>query len=404
MDEIRALVAFEGRAPGTDAERRAARHLERRLEELGRSAEIEPVDAWPRWAGAYALHATVAIAGSLVSVSAPLLGAALVAAGALLTFLDGAGLLVTTRRLLGRRASQNVVSRQDGGKPGTLVLTAHLDAGRTATAFARGIEERRAVLGNLLHRPIGPLEPVFWAMIALVLCTLLRLPGIEGTALTAVQFVPTVALILAVPLLIEAALGEVSPGANDNASGVATALRLADRHDGALEHFDVWVLLTGAQEALSGGMRSFLRRHRKALDRRSTVFLNLDEVGAGTVRYTRREGALVAVRSHVQLVEICQEIAEDDADEGAFGARSIANRRPSDGQAARSRGFPALTLTCRDALDLAPRHHEDTDTPERIDEASLERAFGFCSELIERLDAAIGPDLERSEELQQETA
>ena len=41
MQEIEDLVAFDGRWPGTDAERRAALHLEGRLNALGRDAEVE---------------------------------------------------------------------------------------------------------------------------------------------------------------------------------------------------------------------------------------------------------------------------------------------------------------------------------------------------------------------------
>jgi hypothetical protein len=42
-EEIEALVAYEGRGAGTDAERRAAEHLARRLRAIGREGEVEPV-------------------------------------------------------------------------------------------------------------------------------------------------------------------------------------------------------------------------------------------------------------------------------------------------------------------------------------------------------------------------
>lgn len=395
-DEIEELVAFEGRRPGSDAERRAATHLATRLRDEGREAELEHADTRPRWPVAYALLALVTILGSVVSVSAPIPGAALALAGALLTFLDATGTAPLTRRLLGWRASQNVVSREDSGKPGTLVLVAHYDAGSQGAVFARRVEARRAALGRLLRRPIGRLEPLFWAQLAVLACCVARLPGLDATALTAIQFVPTVALILAVPLLVDIALSAISPGANDNASGVALALELARRHGAGLERFDLWLLLTGAQEAIADGMRAFLRRHKRSLDRARTVFVNLDEVGAGSVRYTRREGAILAVRSHVQLVEICDEIAEDDED-GAFGARPLVNRAASDAAAARSAGYPAITITCRDVLDLVPDHHRSSDTPGRIEEAALGRALGFCDELLDRIDAQLGPALREPE-------
>jgi hypothetical protein len=42
-EEIEALVGFEGRGPGTDAERRAAMHVSARLEHLGRAGATEQV-------------------------------------------------------------------------------------------------------------------------------------------------------------------------------------------------------------------------------------------------------------------------------------------------------------------------------------------------------------------------
>jgi hypothetical protein len=128
-------------------------------------------------------------------------------------------------------------------------------------------------------------------------------------------------------------------------------------------------------------MRSFLNAHRDRLPQDRTVFLNVDRVGSGAVRYTRREGALLALRCHQQLVALCDQIAEDDGDDGA---RAIVSRSASDASAAGSAGFPAITVTCRDRVDYASG---------RVDEQVLERAEAFCAELIERLDAEVGPGI-----------
>ncbi len=54
-------------------------------------------------------------------------------------------------------------------------------------------------------------------------------------------------------------------------------------------------------------MRAFLRRHRRELPRDRTVFLNLDEVGAGTPCFAVREGPVLAARAHEQLTGLCEE-------------------------------------------------------------------------------------------------
>jgi hypothetical protein len=395
LAEIEDLVEFEERQAGSDAERRAANHLRRRLEQIGREAEVEPIAIWPRWHLTHLIHASLAILGSALSVASPLAGTILVGVATISTIGDVTGRLPLVRRLTGRRASQNVVSPEDGGNPGTLILTAHYDTASGGAVFGR-LEERRAALSKLLHRPIGPIEVFLGSLMLLLACMVARLAGLDNGVLSAVQFVPTVALIVSVPFLADIALSRPVPGASDNASGVATVLRLAERYGGTLDHLDLWVLLPGAQEPMALGSRAWLRRHKRELDPLRTIVVNVDEVGAGTIRYATKEGPLLALRQHPRLVALCDQIAAEDADEGRYQARPITARRPGDAYAARSRGLPAISISCAGVLDRAPHHHRPTDTPDQIDRNALDRAFGFCSELIELIDERLGPDIAAS--------
>jgi hypothetical protein len=335
------------------------------------------------------MHAVLGIAGSLLSVSQPMIGAVLVLIAAVSTFGDLTGSFFLLRRLTPGRASQNVVSREDSGghKPGLLVLTAHYDAARTGVVFGRRWLERRAVVSKTLRRPVAPFGIFFWSLVVILVCALLRLIGIHPLPVTVLQFLATVVLIVAVPLLLDIALSGVVPGANDNASGVATALRLAQRFGGAnlLQHFELMVLFTGAEEGFTLGMRSWLRRHKKELDSSTTIFLNIDTVGHGTVRWQSKSGFVFPLAFHPTLIELCKELDE----------RGIAVRSITDAYAARAAGYPAMSIGCLNAMDYVPTYHQYTDTPENIDPDALERAFNFCTDLIELIDQRIGPDLER---------
>src|SRR3954466_15008861 len=208
LAEIEGLVAHEGRGPGTDAERRAARHVAGRLRDLGREASTEATSVHPRYALTHLIHVLAALIGSLLAATgdsdaAKLAGTLVVLAAAVSTFGDLSGSFHLARRLTGRRASQNVVSREERGKPGTLVLVPHYDAARTGAVFNRRALARRARLGRLLRRPIGPFEPFFWSIMAVLVCSAVRLLGVDGTAISIVQFVPTIALIVSVPLLAD---------------------------------------------------------------------------------------------------------------------------------------------------------------------------------------------------------
>lgn len=393
-EEIEGLVAFDGRGAGTDSERRAAEHLVGRLRALGREAETEPTSVWPNYALTHLIHALLAIVGSVLAVGQPALGLVLVLVAAVSTLADLTGTFFLVRRLTGRRASQNVLSREDGGKAGTLVVVAHYDAARAGSIFSRRAVERRAALGKRIRRPIAPAAPFFWSMIAILVCAALRLLGIESLIVTIVQFIPTVLLILSVPLLADIQLSAVVPGAGDNASGVATALGLAERFTCRLEHLDLWVVFPGAEEAMGMGMRQWVKAHRSELRPERTVLLNLDKVGHGTVRYATKEGFLFTSSFHPQLVELCREIADEDEDANRFGAKPIVSRLTSDALVARTSGYPATTISCLNALDYMPDYHQPSDTPDRVEDAALERAFDFCSALIERIDERIGPELE----------
>src|SRR4051794_27119406 len=219
--EIEELVAFRGRGPGTDAERRAAQHLRSRLEELDRDVEVEPTWIWPNWPLAHTMYAVVGIMASIVATAVPLAGA--IAAGVALAaaVTDLGGRFRLGRRLTTRRASQNVLSREDDGVPGTIVLVAHYDAARTG--FVYGWPARwRTAIGRRIRRGIGPFEPLVWALAAVLACAILRAAGVDGLGVSIAQFVATVVLIVSAPALMDIALSDVGPGASDNASGVAT--------------------------------------------------------------------------------------------------------------------------------------------------------------------------------------
>jgi hypothetical protein len=392
LREVEALVAFEGRIAGTDPERRAAVHLADRLRSLNREAEVQPISVWPNYARTHALHALLAVVGSLVSVVAPLAGVLIVGFALLSALGDMTGTLFLLRRLTGRRASQNVVSPEGGEKAGNLVLVAHYDAARSGLLFSRRVLERRAALAQRLRLPVG-LGGVFaLAMLVVLLCTGLRALGLESLLISTIQFVPTAALVLATAVLADIQVSSPVPGAIDNASGVAAVLELARRYGGELDNFDVTVLLTGAQESLSLGMREWLRSQRSNFPPASTVVLNIDEVGIGTVRFAAREGLVVTVDQDPELVAICEDISDTDGEaDSRFGARAHTSRTASDALLARARGYRAVTVSCLAALDYQPHHHQPSDTPDQFDSEAFERALGFCAELIERVDDELGP-------------
>jgi hypothetical protein len=398
MHVIRELCSFEDRRPGTDAERRAANRLAERLRDTGRRAEVEPIYVHPQWGLIQALHCLLGVVGSLVSIAQPAVGFALVLAGATSMYLDVNARSYLLRRLLFRRASQNVLSR--GGRrelPHRLILCAHYDAARTGAIFHPKRLRRLARLDSLLPIPIGGFRPVFWSMALLLPVLGARMAGVDAPWLSAIQVPPTLILVVGIFLLVDIELSDSVPAANDNASGVATVLSVAAAlDDEPAENLDVWVLLTGAEECLMEGMRSFLRSHRGELEPGTTWFVNVDSVGRGEVRFTVAEGPVVSYGLDPRLAELCTAIATAGREsEDGVAATPLRWDVASDALPVRLSKRRATTITCLEPGQLLPpNYHVPSDTPENIDPAALSRAHSFILELIRQLDRDVG----RSEE------
>ena len=183
------------RGPGTDAERRAARHLAGRAESLGRSVRMESFFTWPRWPGGLGAAARARRGrGRAVGVGAR------GRRGARARGARGSTCSTPGRRsrwlagCFGRRASQNVISPAPAERPGALVLVAHIDSGRTGFVYqARPSAGSSPAPCRRSHGCWPPCSPAAWRALA----------GVDATALTAAQFALTVVLLVALALAVD---------------------------------------------------------------------------------------------------------------------------------------------------------------------------------------------------------
>lgn len=394
MEIIDELCSFEGRLAGTDAERRAANRVAERLREQGRRATVEPIHVHPQLGLVLAAHCLLGLAGSLIGVGTPAVGFAMALVAATSLYLDVNTRFYVLRRLFFRRLSQNVVSPGPNSQaPARVLICAHLDAGRTGFAYAPKRMRRLVALGRKLHIELTPPRILFWSLALLVPVLGARAAGLDSGLLSVLQLLPTLVLLLAVFALVEIELSDVVPGANDNASGVATALSLAAELDRTkLENLDVWVVVTGGEESLFEGMRSFLRKHGKRLDPATTWIVNVDSVGRGDVRFATGEGLAVTFEYGSRLTELCEAIAEADREgHTRYRAAPLSHGFATDALAARVRRYRATTITCLEPDSVLPaNYHLPTDLPAAIEPAALDRAHGFALDLISALDTDLG--------------
>ena len=388
LETTTALAAFTGRGPGTDAERRAARWLAGDLVANRYRVRIETFWCRPNWALAHAWHVAVALAGSLISVGDPVIGTALVAIALASTLSDE--LLGTSigRRLTPERASQNVIAstrQQTGsGKPTRLIVTANYDAGRTGLIYRDAFRATAA----RLKRITGGRAPGWLAWLAIAIAyelaiAVIRLTETHAPAfLGAVQLPPTVALVLALALLLEAAGAAYGPAAADNGTGVAAAIAMTR----ALQadpprNLTVELVLQGAGETEGLGLRTYLRVHKRELKAISPIVLGIAASGAGRPAWWISDGRLVPLQYAKTLRTLAaQTTAAPHRGRGATPALP-----------ARAAGLPAIAIGCLDGRGLAPRSHQRTDTPDHIDNAALDHIQELGLALVRAIDASLGP-------------
>jgi hypothetical protein len=385
-ETIASLASFEGRGAGTDAERRAAGWLTTQVSGSQRDVRLEPFWSRPNWALAHAWHSAIGLAGSLLSVSEPRVGGALVLVALLSLLADRAIGSSLGRRLTAERASQNVVSGRNDRQGVHLIITANYDVGRAGVVYRDRLRRAAARLASITGRA-GPgwLGWLALALVWLVVVAVLRVDGYKGTAIEVAQLPPTVGLVLALALLLEQGTARFAPGANDNGSGVAAAIALARALDvSPPRRLDVEVVLQGAGDGGAIGLRRYLRTRRQTHRTSNTIVIGIAACGQGKPCWFQSDGTLVPVRYFTQLRRLAAGVAGESPhlDAGAGRGRGTTPALP-----ARSRRLPAIAIGALDQLGLAPRSHQTADTPERLDTGSVDRVVEFGLALVDAIDA-----------------
>jgi hypothetical protein len=268
-----AIGEFAPRAVCSDVERRAAVWAHDELRARGHEAWVETHWIRPQLALALALGCALTAIGGLVAVAAPVPGLVVAAAGAVSVVVDVTGRPGPLRLLLPKRATQVVLVAPRAGAAVELLVVARTDVPR------RGLAAR-------LERVPGALWWVAGSAVAVAAAAGARVAGADGLALGIAQLVPTVVLMLAAALALDAAAAPVGDGHAEDAA-IDAAMRAHD----ALAREPPPGIAVGLLLAGPDALRAHLRRER--LDPRRSALLH---VRAGEVR-SRHPQWLAAARA-----------------------------------------------------------------------------------------------------------
>ena len=232
MSHVEQLSDTIGPRPAaTDAEERTAHYIAEVFEARGLEAQTQAFDTPRSSGGAFAIYHLVTILAAVLSHYSVLPALLLGAASAVVMWLD-----LDTRwgltSLMPKGPSQNVIARHvprsgRNERVTRVLVVAHYDSARTSLATSPGMA-RNFALTATLTKVASIAIPVLVAL-RMVLAMLPFGKAVEpwGWYLT---LVPAIYLLLPLVLALQGELfSRFSPGANDNASGVAAMLGVFER-------------------------------------------------------------------------------------------------------------------------------------------------------------------------------
>jgi Zn-dependent M28 family amino/carboxypeptidase len=178
----------------------------------------------------------------------------------------------------------------------------------------------------------------------------------------------------------------VVPGANDNLTGVAVLVALAERLR-ARPVYGLRVVFAscGAEEVIQGGIHGFARRHFPALDRERTWFLNLETLGSPRLILLEGEGPVVMEDYHDRAFRdlICR-VADRS---GAHLRRGLRSRNSTDAVIPSRAGYPTATLCSMNRHKQLSNYHLMSDTPENVNYRTVHQALVVAEAVARELAA-----------------
>ena len=393
LREVVETLAPIDRTPCSPGERQAAEWLGRRLADVG-GVEVSLEDE-PSW-GTFPPTATglglLGMAGAALVLRGRRGAGALAAGAAIAGIVDEAqnGPRLLRRLLRRRRTTVNVLARIgfDGQAPeprGTLVVIAHHDAPQTGILFDQTLQRRLYERAPQILEATKTPPPQWWVGLAGPLATIAAAAGLRRGLARAGLAVGA----FGTGLVADVWRSETVQGANDNLSGVAALVGLAELlREEPVAGVGVMLVSCGAEETLQDGIRAFLARHRHELDPDSTWFVNLDTVGSPHLVMLEAEGPIwMESYTGSWLSDLLAERADRL---GVVLHRGFRARASTDSVIPSRAGYPTATLVSMTDWRSPANYHLPSDVPANLDYATVLDATRLVYDVLGSLAASAG--------------
>jgi len=373
---LRDLCALPHRGAATPEGAEAARLLQTYLTDLGATVRMEPFQT-PK---TYVTIVYWLIGGLLTGLAlVPVTG---VAVGFAWYFVVMAWLYFNWRyafviKFPAQHTAHNVIGHWPAQATGTdvrtVILMAHYDTAPVSLLY--GPKQQSGFRSSL----IGSLGLMLLAAMAATL----EAVGIGLPYLTYLRYGLMVYFVLqALTGTLGFWLKGYTNGASDNATGVAAALATADRLRRAdLPNLAVEVVLTSAEEAGMIGAYYYVERHKRSWDRRRTMAINFDTLGAGKLTVIEQTGTLEILRYDNEPTNAARQLLQTDPFQNHA---QVGRWHTADFDSAWFvRGnIPVLALCALDADGRMPRIHQPDDTPDALDPTPMLTAIDLAQAVV----------------------
>lgn len=381
---IERLAPIE-RTPCSPGEREAAEWLAARLRTVpGVDVALEDEPSWGTFPPTSAALGALGLWASALVLRGRRLTGGLLASLSIAGIVDEAqnGPRVVRRAIRRRRRTVNVVATVGGG-PKTLVVLAHHDAPQSGAIFDQSLQKKIwEVSPEFLERFKTPPPNWWFGLSGPVLGLVAAISGRRRLARAAFGLGA-----LAAAVICDIWRNDTVAGANDNLSGVAALVALAELFaEHPVEDLRLMLVSCGAEETLQDGIRAFMATHRAELDPRSTFFVNLDTVGSTHLVLLEAEGP-------VWMESYCgpwlrDETAAQAENLGIGLLRGYRARASTDSVIPSRAGYPIVTLVSMTDWFVPANYHLPSDVPENLDYASVADATRLTFALARHLAAA----------------
>ncbi|MDP7113108.1 MAG: M28 family peptidase [Myxococcota bacterium] len=386
---IEQLRLFEDRFAGGLGERSSQEAMAGLYRRLGYAVRVEGCVCHTNPALLWLLHAVLLAAGALLAAIHPMSG--LVAT--LLGLLSLHGEVASRRRLvrwfLPKGISGNLIARRprsDGVELPRILFVAHGDVARRGLIHHNWLARHvRGAAGRFKVHPLRLVLALGWFQAAMIA---LRLPGLHLEQLDRLLLPTLAAFTLVLLLSLDWMRPRAAAGANDNGSGLAVIAALAEHFSQhPARNAEVCFLVSGAREAQSEGMDSFLTTFGRTLLTDDTFVINVDDVGAGMLGFGVAERTPAMLMYAPLLPGLAASIARN---EPFRDVRPFTQLGIGDAGVATRHGYAAITLKALRNGRPATPIHTARDRMRLLEPRAMARAFGFARRLAERLDSELG--------------